>query len=518
MLAAHAPIASPGWSLIVELPFEEAYAPLYASLLASGLVLLAGLALAVLSSFMLARKMVTPIQLLQAGADRIGAGSLDHRIEISTGDELEALGSRFNSMAAQLQQSYETLERKVDERTRQLQNANLAKSRFLAAASHDLRQPLHALGLFVAQLEGKVKKLERTEILAHIKSSVAAMNDLFNALLDISKLDADVVKPTLTRFPIQTLFRGLDTTFAGPAREKELLLRVVPSTMWVCSDFILLKRIMFNLTSNAVRYTECGGVVIGARRRGEMMSLEVWDSGLGIPNDQLQNVFTEFYQIAGSQDDRPGGLGLGLSIVERLCGLLGHRVDVTSIPDRGSQFTILVPSASGGQELHQPVTAISAIDEPCKGKLVVVIDDDAAVREGMRGQLVSWGCRVIVAASDDAALAALTQSSTMPDLIISDYRLANRETGFNAVARLRNVLGTENSGILHQRGYLAGTPARSWDKRISFSAQASATEHSALHSQPVLTSRQCPLRQPSGHKCKINQSDLRLWVASTPVL
>jgi HAMP domain-containing protein len=145
VLAAHAPIASPGWSLIVELPFEEAYAPLYASLLASGLVLLAGLALAVLSSFMLARKMVTPIQLLQAGADRIGAGSLDHRIEISTGDELEALGSRFNSMAAQLQQSYETLERKVDERTRQLQNANLAKSRFLAAASHDLRQPLHAL-------------------------------------------------------------------------------------------------------------------------------------------------------------------------------------------------------------------------------------------------------------------------------------------------------------------------------------------------------------------------------------
>ena len=152
VLAAHAAIAPLGWLMFVELPLAEAYAPVYASLLPTGLVLLAGLALAVLSSFMLARKMVTPIRALQTGAARIGAGALDHRIAISTGDELQVLGEQFNSMAAQLQESYAGLELKVEERTHQLELANLAKSRFLAAASHDLRQPLQALGLFVEVL------------------------------------------------------------------------------------------------------------------------------------------------------------------------------------------------------------------------------------------------------------------------------------------------------------------------------------------------------------------------------
>src|SRR5262249_9386432 len=159
------------------------------------------------------RRMVTPIRALQAGAARIGGGAFNQRIEIATGDELEALGRRFNSMAAQLEHSYQTPERKVDERTHQLKVAHLAKSRFLAAASHDLRQPLHALGLFVAQLEGKVESAEGAEILVRINAAVDAMNELFNALLDISKLDAEVIKPSLTKFPIQTLLRRLETTF-----------------------------------------------------------------------------------------------------------------------------------------------------------------------------------------------------------------------------------------------------------------------------------------------------------------
>jgi signal transduction histidine kinase/DNA-binding NarL/FixJ family response regulator len=440
VIAAHAPIAPPGWLMFVELPLEEAYAPLYASLLATALVLLAGLVLAVLSSFMLAQKMVTPIRALQTGADRIGAGALDHRLAISTGDELEALGRRFNSMAAQLQQSYETLERKVDERTHQLKLANLAKSRFLAAASHDLRQPLHALGLFVAQLDGKVGTAEGREVLARINSAVLAMDDLFNALLDVSKLDAEVLKPNLRRFPIQTLFRRLETTFAGAAREKELLLRVVPSTAWVSSDFILLERIMMNLASNAVRYTDCGGIVIGARRRGSTVRLEVWDSGSGIPNDQLQNIFAEFYQIGGPQTDRGGGLGLGLAIVERLCSLLGHRIEVTSTPGRGSRFAVSVPLAPADVAFLEPAAPVPAIDEPCRGKQVLVIDDDAMVLAGMRGLLVSWGCHVATAGNDQAALAALAGHKP-PDLIISDYRLPAGKTGFEAIARLREAFG-----------------------------------------------------------------------------
>jgi signal transduction histidine kinase/CheY-like chemotaxis protein len=440
VLTAHANIVPPGWLMFVELPLEEANAPVYASLLATALVLLAGLVLAVLSSFVLARKMVTPIRALQTGAARIGAGALDHRIEIATGDELEALGQQFNGMAAQLEQSYATLERKVDERTRQLQLANLAKSRFIAAASHDLRQPLHALGLFVAQLRAYAAPAEHTRIIDRIDAAVTAMNELFGALLDISKLDADVLKPDLTAFPIQKLFHRLETTFAEAAREKDLWLRIVPSSAWVRSDFILLERILLNLCSNAVRYTDHGGVVLGARRRGDVLRLELWDSGPGIPPDQLRNIFSEFYQVAGPQRD-DGGLGLGLAIVERLCALLEHGIEVRSTPGKGSRFSILVPLAESQLQLVQTVAPVQLTEDPCTGKLVVVIEDDAVVLDGMHGLLTSWGCGVVTAESAYGALAALAELNEVPDLIISDYRLPAGSTGFEAVAQLRSVFG-----------------------------------------------------------------------------
>jgi signal transduction histidine kinase/CheY-like chemotaxis protein len=448
VLSAHANIVPPGWLMFVELPLEEALAPVYASLLAAALVLLAGLLLAVISSFALARRMVTPIRALQAGAARIGAGALDHRIAIATGDELETLGAQFNSMASQLQQSYATLEHKVDERTLQLHEANLAKSRFLAAASHDLRQPLHALGLFVAQLRGNAARQQNGAIIARIEASIAAMNELFGALLDISKLDAEVLKPSLAAFPVQTLFHRLETTFGEAAREKALRLRVVPSDACVRSDAILLERIMLNLVANAVRYTQTGGVVLGARRRGAMLRLELWDSGPGVPEDQLRNIFAEFYQVTGAQRNDGGGLGLGLAIVERLCGLLDHRIEVRSRVGRGSCFSILVPLVEARPQFVQPVAAVQLIDDPCKGKLVVVLDDDPMVLEGMRGLLVSWGCRAVTADSDGDALTALARHAEMPDLIISDYRLAAGKTGFDAVARLRGVLGTDIPAFL----------------------------------------------------------------------
>jgi signal transduction histidine kinase len=440
VLTASANIVPPGWLMFVELPLAEAYAPVYASLLATALVLLAGLVLAVISSFVLARKMVTPIRALQTGAARIGAGALDHRINIATGDELEALGEQFNSMAAQVEQSYATLERKVDERTRQLQLANLAKSRFIAAASHDLRQPLHALGLFVAQLRAHAVPVEHRPIIERIDAAVTAMNELFGALLDISKLDADVLKPNLAAFPIQKLFHRLETTFVEAARGKDLWLRAVSSSAWVRSDFILLERILLNLCSNAVRYTDNGGVVLGARRRGDMLRLELWDSGHGIPPDQLRNIFSEFYQIAGPELN-DGGLGLGLAIVERLCGLLDHRIEVTSTPGKGSRFSILVPLAEPHLQFVQPVAPIQLIEDPCAGKLVVVIDDDAMVLEGMCGLLASWGCRVVTADSGHAALVALAELHKLPDLIISDYRLPAGRTGFEAIAQLRSAFG-----------------------------------------------------------------------------
>jgi signal transduction histidine kinase/CheY-like chemotaxis protein len=438
VLTAHAAIAPLDWHLFVELPFGEAYAPVYASLLATGLVLLAGLVLAAVSSLVLSRRMVRPIHQLQTGAAQIGAGALDHRIRIATGDELQALGEQFNSMAAQLEQSYATLERKVDERTKQLQLANLAKSRFLAAASHDLRQPLHALGLFVAQLRPKSDPAERTKIVARIDTAVSAMNELFNALLDISKLDAEVLTPALIKFPIAQVMRRVEPTFEAAAAAKGLSLRFVPSDAWVRSDFILLERILLNLVSNAVRYTERGGVVIGARRRGAHLRLEVWDTGSGIPEDQRENVFGEFYQLGGARG--AGGLGLGLAIVDRLCDLLRHPIELTSRVGKGSRFAVLLPCVPAEDSAMVP-PAGRTFDDACTGKVVVMIDDDVLVRDGMRGLLQGWGCEPVMADSADTALDLLARLGRRPDAIISDFRLQGGRTGIEAIARLRGVYG-----------------------------------------------------------------------------
>jgi signal transduction histidine kinase/CheY-like chemotaxis protein len=447
VLVAHAAIAPLGWLVFVELPVAEAFAPLYASLLATGLVLLGGLTLAVLASLFLARKMVTPIQALQTGAAQIGAGALGHRIDIDTGDELEALGDQFNNMAAQLQGSYATLERKVEERTRQLEQANLAKSRFLAAASHDLRQPLHALGLFVAQLRALRDHTEHGPIVARIDAAVAAMNELFGALLDISKLDAGVLTPDVTEFPVQRLLRRLETTFAGAAREKGLQLRVIASDAWVRSDPILLERILLNLVSNAVHYTVRGRVLVGCRRRGEHLSLEVWDTGIGIPEDQQRNVFGEFYRLGGLGGDRSSGLGLGLAIVDRLCNLLDHPIELVSHIGKGSRFAVSVPLTPQLEETTTPIALADSID-PVRGKLVFIIDDDPLALQGMRGVLQTWGCKVVTAASGRAAVAQLANSTQLPDLIISDYHLPDGDTGFNVISRLRAALGAKVPAFL----------------------------------------------------------------------
>src|SRR6266849_4831700 len=200
VLTAYAPVARLGWLVFAELPVDEAYAPLYASIQRSGALLIGALILAVFAGLYLARRMVGPIRALRDGAARIGSGDLAQRITIKAGDELEALGNQFNSMAARLQESYATLERKVEERTHQLELANLAKSRFLAAASHDLRQPLHALGLFLAQLRAEADRDEQRRLLGRIDAAVGAMNELFNALLDISRLDAGVLALNLAEF------------------------------------------------------------------------------------------------------------------------------------------------------------------------------------------------------------------------------------------------------------------------------------------------------------------------------
>jgi signal transduction histidine kinase/CheY-like chemotaxis protein len=447
VLTANAAIPQLGWLVFVELPTEEAYAPLYASLRAVGLLLLGGLGLAVLLSLVLARRMVLPIQALQAGAARIGAGGLDHRIHITTGDELEALGDQFNGMAARLQDSYATLEGKVVERTRQLELANLAKTRFLAVASHDLRQPLHALGLLVAQLNADTNRADRRRIVARIGTAVSVMNDLFNALLDISKLDAGAVAPEITAFPIDPLLRKIESMFAADARAKSLRLRVPSSSAWVRSDRLLLERILLNLVSNAVRYTERGGIIVGGRRRGDALQLVVWDSGIGIPEDQQQNIFREFYQVGGAHAGGPG-LGLGLAIVDRLCRLLDHPLDLVSARGKGSRFAITVPLTQAQLQPAELPHPLRAAIRPFTGKFIVVIDDDRLVLEGVCGLLRGWGCQVSASTSSNAAVASLCALQEKPDLIISDHHFTHGETGIAVIERLRHTFNAPIPALL----------------------------------------------------------------------
>jgi signal transduction histidine kinase/ActR/RegA family two-component response regulator len=441
VLASHAPIPELGWVVFVEQPLTEAYAPLRAAMLRSGLLLLGALTLAVLASLALARRMVTPIRALQQGAARIGAGALDHTMEVTTGDELQALAEDFNRMAARLRESYAGLERKVAERTHELELASQAKSRFLRAASHDLRQPLHALGLFVAQLNERVLDPQTRRIALQVGAAVTALRDLLDAVLDVSRLDAGAILPELADFSIHTLLERLDTTFAPAATEKGLRLRVVPSGLLVCSDPVLLERILLNLVANAVRYTERGGIAIGCRRRGQRVRIEVWDTGIGIAPEQQGAIFQEFYQVANPEHDRGRGLGLGLAIAARLAGLLGCRIEVASRPGKGSVFAVEVPR---GQHPPTPVSAAPAVGvtDRLRGAFVLVVDDDALVRDAVRALLMQWSCEVAVAANGAEAVAALERYDRLPDALLCDLRLPGAETGIQVVRRVHELAGT----------------------------------------------------------------------------
>ncbi len=332
----------------------------------------------------------------------------------------------------------------LEERTHQLELANLAKSRFLAAASHDLRQPMHALGLFVAQLHSHMTSAEGSRLVDRIDDAVNGMNELFNALLDITKLDAGALTATIAEFPIAELLGRIGSTFAPVAQEKGLSLVLVPSSAWVRSDPVLLERIVLNLVSNALRYTNAGGIVVGCRHRGAKLRIEVWDTGPGIPPDQHRKIFSEFYRLADAAKTNQAGLGLGLAIVDRLCTLLDHPIELTSTLGKGSRFVVTVPTAAARVTARPKIEPSSqATLDVARGKLVVVIDNDTQVLEGMGGLLRNWGCRVIVAATPEAAMAGVSDfgAGARPDLIISDYHLADEQTGITAIAKLREAYG-----------------------------------------------------------------------------
>lgn len=319
--------------------------------------------------------------------------------------------------------------------------ANAAKSRFLAAASHDLRQPLHALGMFAAELAGRERAPGNQALVARIGQSVRALETMFSELLDMSQLDAGKVKVTLSCFPVQQMFDRIATDFLPLAQEKGLLLRIRPTRQWCESDPIHLERIVRNFVSNAIRYTQHGGVLVACRVRGRRLWLEVRDTGVGLAEAEREKIFEEYYQLANPERDRAKGLGLGLAIVRRLADLLGERLVVKSSPGRGSMFAVRTRQAPAAVDALP--AASQEADFAGAHQLIALIEDDRLVRIAMEGLLTGKGF-VVAAGSDYAEMReALNRAGRTPDLVIADYRLRGEETGVAVARRLCQDYGRD---------------------------------------------------------------------------
>ena len=359
------------------------------------------------------------------------------------------LGWRFNAnLVEALRLRFQNIDllEAVQRQKALAEQASVAKSRFLASASHDLRQPVHALGMFVSALRAREMDAEARRLVEHLDGSVEALDSLFVALLDISRLDAGIVQPHIADFPIQPMLQRICADHAAEARDKGLRLVLHPHKASVRSDPVLVERIVRNIVGNAVRYTERGRVVVGCRRSGARLSLQVWDTGPGIPPDKQQRVFEEFYQLGNPERDRAKGLGLGLAIVQRLAALLDAPLALDSAPGKGSVFKLQL-ALSEGAALPAPPAA-EAIPVAQRGGLILVVDDEAAIQEAMRSLLVGWGHQVIVAGSCEQMLERVAACDSRPDLIICDYRLRGDESGIAVIQRLQQEFNHDIPAML----------------------------------------------------------------------
>jgi signal transduction histidine kinase len=330
------------------------------------------------------------------------------------------------------------IESQAAQRARQeAEQANTAKSKFLAAASHDLRQPIHAQNLFLSVLASSKLNSEQHEVLDNAIAASRVTGEMLDVLLDFSRIEAGVVEPQLRAFRMQPLLNKIEREFAVQADDKGLAYRSRETDLVVYSDPILVELILRNLVSNAIRYTGRGGLLVVCRKRNGQAALEVWDTGIGIATENQQEVFREFHQLNNPERDRRKGLGLGLAIADGLARTLGQRLTLSSAPQHGSMFRLSLPLADGAAPVEKPpkVQTLTLM----LNVRVLVIDDDEVVRTGMLHLLREWGCICDVAETIEEAL--VLARTHAPDLVISDYRLRGQHTGVEAIAALRALLG-----------------------------------------------------------------------------
>jgi len=378
-----------------------------------------------------------------------------------------------------LQEAKATLERRVEERTQALreanealrrakqeaERANLSKTRFLAAASHDLLQPLNAAGLFCSALAQRLQDPDDRNLARNIESSLKSAEALLSELLDISKLDAGALKPQLSDFALDELLRELSVEFTALARHRGLSFDMVPCRCVVRSDRQLLRRVLQNFLSNAIRYTPQGRVLLGCRRIGDEIRIEVWDTGPGISEDQLGVIFEEFQRLGHYDYQGEKCLGLGLAIADRIVRMLGHRLSVRSWVGRGSVFSVQVPRGQAAVREEPPPAPVTGA---LHGLCVLCVDNEPSIVEGMRNLLAGWGCRVLTATDLDSAMAAVEASEEGVDAMLVDYRLDQDANGIDLMDAVRARVGQAVPGVLITADYREAIRAAARERGYQF--------------------------------------------------
>lgn len=328
----------------------------------------------------------------------------------------------------------------------QAEEANASKTHFLAAASHDLLQPLNAARLFASVLTNQVSDPEVKQTTQHIDNSLKAAEELLSTLLDISKLDAGAMQPKVSEFALEDIFEPLNAEFRVMAQERDLELRYVPSKAWVKSDAQMLRRIIQNFLSNALRYTASGKVLLGCRHQGEQLRIEVWDTGPGIPKSRLGDIFQEFRRLDTPDKHKEKGLGLGLSIAERMAKVLGHSIGVKSEYGKGTVFSLTLDKVTAQVK---PVSSPSRQGlNSLAGTRILCIDNEPLILEGMKALLTGWDCEVFTVANQQEALQLVIEEETQANIYLADYHLDSGKTGVGALQALEEKLANKLSGII----------------------------------------------------------------------
>jgi signal transduction histidine kinase/ActR/RegA family two-component response regulator len=347
----------------------------------------------------------------------------------------EALRARYEN---------EELARRLAEQVQKVEQASLEKTRFFASASHDLRQPLHSLGLFGAAILVRLQNSPDEPLARNMVHCVEALEASFSSMLDVSRLDAGVVELRVQPVPLVDVFRRLQASLGRQAEAQGLALRFKPAGKWVHADPALLERLLGNLVHNALKFTEAGGILVLARTRGDDVVVEVWDSGPGMHASELPRIFDEFYQVGNQERDRSKGLGMGLAIVRRLADLMRAPLVVFSRPGRGTVFKLRLPRCTplgGASALREDPSGTAAAGWPLAGRSVLVVDDEETVRTSTAAALRLYGFQVEVADGLAQAVTTAERLGGKLDALVTDFRLRNGEDGIKVAAALRQRLG-----------------------------------------------------------------------------